>query len=282
MKLSKMTILIVAILAVIAIGIGLYFSAFKTTFKIVSTKTYTAPDGSFSFQYPEFEGWTAYMNQDPYSIWFNAPFESFIAPRIKITISYQPVPIAHPDKWPVNPQNITYIMSPDYSLSFFGSSEEKVKIISIELPMPPPGGEQYNFSARKMAEMIIESFVFKSEHVYVHSELGDALLGTSWILLDPEGNETDLELDFRDTKRNDPQGVYYDYHDYLHHRPGYSAGYWSVRGDTIEVFEDPSYGLHTIYSKASIEGDILYTTEDTDGGIRRTFKKINHDRPSPR
>jgi len=158
---NKMIILSSAVAIVIIIAI-VYFVA-SNRYSVIDTKTYQAPDGSFSFQYPEFKGWKPYINAngDQRSIWFSAPFESVIAPSMKIKASLQPSPIMHPDILPKNPAGITYTdKDANGWLSFVisaGTSTEntkKVKVVEIGIPT----NEDNGFSSAKMAKMIIETF----------------------------------------------------------------------------------------------------------------------------
>lgn len=54
---SNMYIIIALLIIIIAV-LAIYFLMPKDP-KITTIKTYTFPDGSFSFKYPEFEKWTS-------------------------------------------------------------------------------------------------------------------------------------------------------------------------------------------------------------------------------
>ncbi|MEO8637480.1 MAG: hypothetical protein ABI430_01095 [Candidatus Taylorbacteria bacterium] len=166
MKSHKMIIIILVLLVILA-AIGWIVARFSSgNPKVVSVKTYTASDGGFSFQYPEFEGWKSSAADKDGNIYFSAPFESVVAPSIKISRNYQSSPIALPDRLPTNPNGITYT---NYDvkigyLSFIGSSistpQSKTEVVEISVPLPSPYDEQNSYSAKKMADMIIKTFKF--------------------------------------------------------------------------------------------------------------------------
>ncbi len=137
-----------------------------------------------------------------------------------------------------------------------------------------PGSYIGQHSPESFSERAFETFtLIPQKHIYIQSELGGRLLGTDWIMLDAQGKETDVDMSFRNTRNNDPQGVYYDYDDYMHQRPGRS-GYWKVDGSTITVFDYPENEIYTTYRNVHIVGDKLYLTDDTDSGISLIYKKI--------
>ncbi len=100
--------------------------------------------------------------------------------------------------------------------------------------------------------------------------LENKLLDTAWIQLDPNGEETDFEINFQKTKENSPNHMFYDYQDYLHQRPG-ESGYWKAENNTITIIGNPSNLPPVIYSNVNITGNILSVT-DSDSIIK--FKRI--------
>ncbi|MEO8637340.1 MAG: hypothetical protein ABI430_00365 [Candidatus Taylorbacteria bacterium] len=170
MKSHKIMITLIALLIIIAAIGWISTRPSLGNPKVISVETYTAPDGGFSFQYPEFEGWKSSIPSDG-NIYFSVPFESVVAPSIKISRNYQSSPIALPDRLPTNPNGITYT---NYDvkigyLSFIGSSistpQSKTEVVEISVPLPSPYDEQNSYSAKKMADMIIKTFVFKKSKV---------------------------------------------------------------------------------------------------------------------
>ncbi|HTE48699.1 MAG TPA: hypothetical protein VK675_02225 [Candidatus Paceibacterota bacterium] len=177
-----MTIIIVAIIAVIAIGIGLYFSAFKTTYKITSIKNYTAPDGSFSFQYPEFEGWdvvsitnvtkantTTEVSYDESAIILNTPNKNSPNTKSQIIISKYPyskqdfeipsMAISNPNPNAVpytynKPVSDTDIVPNHNGYAIFYGKNHKVYVNLDNL------SEKNGFASDKFFEKVIETFKF--------------------------------------------------------------------------------------------------------------------------
>jgi len=173
-----MHIIIIAILVIIAIGIGLYFGVFKQPYKISSIKTYTAPDRSFSFQYPEFEGWRyssanylivmapedpkpeengAINNNDVEFIGFDISVDIKPAPGYPIEGTKLPLPPSN------NPNGVGY-NTIDRSLDFFSDRDDdgNIKIVKIKFTYLLSSMEDRSFSSKKMAEMIIKSFKFSA------------------------------------------------------------------------------------------------------------------------
>jgi len=106
----------------------------------------------------------------------------------------------------------------------------------------------------------------------INSNLESNLLGTTWIQLDQDGEETDFEINFRKTKENDPLHESFDYADYLHQRPG-ESGYWKVTDNTITIIATQSDFPPTIYRDVSITGDILKMSDSLNNLIFN-FKRI--------
>lgn len=104
------------------------------------------------------------------------------------------------------------------------------------------------------------------------ADLENTLLDTAWIQLDASGNDTDEEIDFRKTKYNDPNHKFYDYQEYLHHRPG-ESGYWKLDGNTLIVIGYPSDVPPIVYTSVSIAGDLLSVTDSSEGAEIK-FRKI--------
>jgi hypothetical protein len=115
-----------------------------------------------------------------------------------------------------------------------------------------------------------QKYTMVTPNQFSSSNLENKLLGTAWIQLDPNGEETDFEIDFRKTKENDSHHLLYDYEDYLHHRPG-ESGYWKTENDTVTIIGTPSTVPPIVYTNVKIIGTILSMT---DSGVVITFKRI--------
>ncbi|MCX6752387.1 MAG: hypothetical protein NTZ87_02710 [Candidatus Nomurabacteria bacterium] len=172
---NKTLLITIGAIALIIIAIIIYMDFFAKEYEIASVKTYTSPDGSFSFEYPEFKGWTsgATANKDPWSVWFLVPFETVVAPSIHVSVNLQPSPIALPDILPKNPAGITYTKyQNDGWLSFIipvtGIAQVSAKVVEMKIPI----NEDHGFSSQKMAEMIIDTFKFKSNNIVTIKGIG--------------------------------------------------------------------------------------------------------------
>lgn len=155
-------------LLVIIVALAIYFLMPKGP-KIISIKTYTAPDGSFSFQYPEFEGWevngvsklrTIAHGDISQRIILNYPsdFNLFAAPEIIITKSSRMSKILA-GILKENPSGVQYYGYPEKlnSITFLlKSNDEPFNEVDISLST----GKDFGFPSDQFFKKVIETFKF--------------------------------------------------------------------------------------------------------------------------
>lgn len=166
---------IIAVIIILLAGVG-YFLWPK--YQTNSIKTYTSPDGTYSFQYPEFKGWevTDQMlidDDNQNSIYFNNPTLANLPkngiydielPRIDISRDYS-VTVSLSDKLPKNINGVVYTKYNNSFLSFIGKTSQTAQVNTQTITIKIPVIEGNGFSAKKMASIITNSFVFYSDKV---------------------------------------------------------------------------------------------------------------------
>jgi hypothetical protein len=118
-----------------------------------AVKTYTAPNGRYTFQYPEFPGWEFYdISDDGYHIFLHDP--TLADPHDVADVELPRIDISEADPLVAPPLGYKEYFQ-DIGKINIGALDGSLVVIEIPL------FEDHGFSSQKMADMIMETIRFK-------------------------------------------------------------------------------------------------------------------------
>jgi len=142
------------------------------SYKIIETKTFSEIQG-FTFEYPEFKKWEVSLvkkiNDNEYLIFFKCPFETVVAPSMKIEkviIDNLPQPTLNL----VNKNNVQYYTKATNKSPTGGKADiGEVNFYSenFMVKIYPYLHEGYGYSGKIMTKTIIESFKFTPKIIFI-------------------------------------------------------------------------------------------------------------------
>ena len=264
---NKKLIILVIILLIIITTMGIFSFLNKNKLKIIETKTFSEIPG-FIFEYPVFKGWEVSLikkiNESDYQIFFSCPFETTIAPYMKIINSnVGKTEIFKILKYKENPNGVYYSYNKN---SQIGDNIEFINKKYSKVNIYPFMHEGDGYSGKILVQKIIDTFKFEEIATAIKADYGKVVQ----YKMNQEIQLPDFTIEFKGTTETPgPNNAKWNITTYNFiitdkngsQKIGWSSGMGEIGPQKFSIKAPPEFNVNEIFFYLELKQSIKYYPE---------------------